>query len=67
MNEKKNAKIQEGIASRITRIANTDRRPPREPEATAKVWAGADEGSGCCTCSRHGGGAAAAGRARKRE
>jgi hypothetical protein len=67
VNEKKNAKRQEVIACRIRRIASTDRRPPREPKATARVWEGAEGGSGCRTCSRHGGGAAAAGRARKRE
>ena len=36
VNEKKSAKIQEGIASRIKRIANTDKKPPGDPEATAK-------------------------------
>ena len=66
VNEKKNAKIQEGIASRITRIANTDRKAPRDKKATERVWEGAGGDSGCRTCSRHGGGAAAEERARKR-
>ena len=36
VNEKKRAKIQEGIACRINRMTNTDKTPPGDTEATAK-------------------------------